>query len=151
MIMSGFTGLCKSCWNSNTISNHIDPTNIVTRKESYVVKESVPAWLICCVYACWRVIPWSMIRNHSVKYNWFIWLYMRYSENNGIFRVTVECLLSSGIKANGRRLFSFKDLFLPYFIKLCLNIHPKIPLKCDFSIRAGPNPFTFWSTNFQIE
>jgi hypothetical protein len=26
------------------------------------------------------------------------------------------------------------DLFPPYFIKLCQNIHPKTPLKCDFSI-----------------
>jgi hypothetical protein len=33
-----------------------------------------------------------------------------------------------------RRLFSFIDLFPPYFIKLCQNIHPKTPLKCDFSI-----------------
>jgi len=47
------------------------------------------------------------------------------TENNGIFRVTVECLLSSGIKPHGRRLFSFIDLFPPYFIKLCQNIHPK--------------------------
>jgi hypothetical protein len=54
-----------------------------------------------------------------------------FTENNGIFWVTVECLLSSGIKTHGRRLFSFIDLFPPYFIKLCLNIHPKIPLKCD--------------------
>jgi hypothetical protein len=30
------------------------------------------------------------------------------------------------------RLFSFIDLFPPYFIKLCQNIHPKTPLKCDF-------------------
>jgi hypothetical protein len=73
------------------------------------------------------------------------------TENNGIFRVTVECLLSSGIKTHGRRLFSFIDLFPLYFIKLCLNIHPKIPLKCDFSIWAGPNPFTFWSAHFQIK
>ena len=71
--------------------------------------------------------------------------------NNGIFRVTVECLLSSAIKTHGRRLSSFIDLFSPYFIKLCINIHPKIPLKNDFSIRAGPNPFTFWSANFQIK
>ena len=35
---------------------------------------------------------------------------------------------------HGRRLFSFIDLLPPYFIKLCLNIHPNIPLKCDFSI-----------------
>jgi hypothetical protein len=42
--------------------------------------------------------------------------------------------IASGIKTHGRRLFSFMDLFPPYFIKLCLNIHPKIPLKCDFSI-----------------
>jgi hypothetical protein len=40
------------------------------------------------------------------------------TENNGIFRVTVECLLSSGIKTHGRRLFSFIDLFPPYFIFL---------------------------------
>jgi hypothetical protein len=33
-----------------------------------------------------------------------------------------------------RRLFSFIDLFPSYFIKLCQNIHPKTPLKCDFSI-----------------
>jgi hypothetical protein len=26
------------------------------------------------------------------------------------------------------------DLFPPYFIKLCQNIHTKTPLKCDFSI-----------------
>ena len=58
----------------------------------------------------------------------------RSTENNGIFRVTVECLLSSGITTHGRRLFSFIDLFPPYFIKLFLNIHQKIPLKCDFSI-----------------
>ena len=73
------------------------------------------------------------------------------TENNEIFRVTVECLLSSGIKTHGRRMFSFIDLFPPYFIKLCLNIHPKIPLKCDFSIWAGPNLLTFWSANFQIK
>ena len=77
--------------------------------------------------------------------------FVHYTENNGIFRVTVECLLSSGIKTHGRSLFSFIDLFPPYFIKLCLNIHPKIPLKCDLSIWAGPNPFTFWSANFQIK
>jgi hypothetical protein len=35
---------------------------------------------------------------------------------------------------HGRRLFSFIDLFPPYFIKLCQNIDPKTPLKCDFSI-----------------
>ena len=72
------------------------------------------------------------------------------TENNGIFRVTVECLLSSGTKAHGCRLFSFVDLFPPYFITLCQNIHPKTSLKCDFSIKAGPNMFTFWSANFQI-
>ena len=33
-----------------------------------------------------------------------------------------------------RRLFSLIDLFPPYFINLCQNIHPKTPLKCDFSI-----------------
>jgi hypothetical protein len=53
--------------------------------------------------------------------------------------VTVGCLLSSEIKTNGRRLFSLIDLFPPYFIKICLNIHPKIPLKCDFSIWATPD------------
>jgi hypothetical protein len=49
-----------------------------------------------------------------------------------------------------RRLFSFIDLFPPYFIKLCQNIHPKTPLKSNFSIWAGPNTFTFWSANFQM-
>jgi hypothetical protein len=73
------------------------------------------------------------------------------TENNGIFRVTVECLLSAGIKTHGRRLFSLIDLFPPYFIQLCQNIHPKTPLKCDFSICTGPNTFTFWSANFQIK
>jgi hypothetical protein len=34
----------------------------------------------------------------------------------------------------GRRLFSFIDLFPPYFLKLCENIHTKTPLKCDFSV-----------------
>ena len=29
---------------------------------------------------------------------------------------------------------SFIDLFPPYIIKLCQNIHPKTPLKCDISI-----------------
>ena len=43
------------------------------------------------------------------------------------------------------------DLFPPYFIKLCQNIHPKTPLKCDISIWAGPNTFTFWSASFQIK
>jgi hypothetical protein len=57
-------------------------------------------------------------------------IYLTYSTS----KVTVKCLLSSGIKTHGCRLFSFIDLFLPYFIKLCLNIHPKIPLKYDFSI-----------------
>ena len=28
----------------------------------------------------------------------------------------------------------FHRLIPPYFIKLCQNIHPKIPLKCNFSI-----------------
>jgi hypothetical protein len=51
----------------------------------------------------------------------------------------------------GCKPFSFIDLFPPYFIKLCQNIHPKTPLKCDFSIWAGPNTFTFWSANFQIK
>ena len=46
---------------------------------------------------------------------------------------------------------SFIDLFPLYFIKLCQNIHPKTPLKCDFSIWAGPNTFTFWSANFQFK
>ena len=46
---------------------------------------------------------------------------------------------------------SFIDLFPPYIIKLCQNIHPKTPLKCDISIWAGPNLFTFWSANFQIK
>ena len=73
------------------------------------------------------------------------------TENNGIFRVNVECLLSSGIKTHDRRLFSFIDLFPSYFIKLCQNIHPKTPLKCDFSIWAGPNTFTLWFANFQIK
>ena len=31
------------------------------------------------------------------------------------------------------------------------DLHPKTPLKCDFSIWAGPNTFTFWSANFQIK
>ena len=73
------------------------------------------------------------------------------TKNNGIFRETVECLLSSGIKTHGHRLFFFIDLFPPYFIKLYLNIHPKSPLKSDTSIWAGPNPFTFWSANFLIK
>ena len=73
------------------------------------------------------------------------------TENNGIFRVTLEFLLSSGIKTHDRSMFSLIDLFPPYFIKLCLNIHPKIPLICDFSISAGPNPFTFWSTNIKLK
>ena len=33
-----------------------------------------------------------------------------------------------------RMLFSFIDLFPPYFIKLCQNIHPKTSSKCDFPI-----------------
>ena len=46
---------------------------------------------------------------------------------------------------------TYNKLRPPYFIKLCLNIHPEIPLKCDFSIWARPNPFSFWSANFQIK
>ena len=53
------------------------------------------------------------------------------TENNGIFRVTVECLLSSGIKTQGRRLFSFIDLFPPYFITLSKYI-PKNSFEMRF-------------------
>ena len=59
-------------------------------------------------------------------------------------------VLSSGIKTHGRRMFFYK-LIPSVFHQTCLDIHPKIPLKCDFSIWAGPNPLTFLSANFQIK
>jgi hypothetical protein len=41
---------------------------------------------------------------------------------------------------------------IPSVFHKTLSIYtPKTPLKCDFSIRAEPNTFTFWSANFQIK
>ena len=53
------------------------------------------------------------------------WLYGEQWNLSGDRRVS----MSSGIQTHDRRLFSFIDLFPPYFIKLCQNIHPKTPMK----------------------
>ena len=45
----------------------------------------------------------------------------------------------------------FYRLIPSVFHQTLSNIHPTTPLKCDFSIWAGPNTFTFWSANFQIK
>jgi hypothetical protein len=37
------------------------------------------------------------------------------------------------------------------FHKTLSKYTPKNSFKCDFSIWAGPNTFTFWSANFQIQ
>jgi hypothetical protein len=43
------------------------------------------------------------------------------------------------------------DLFPPYSIKLCQNIHPTTPLKCDFLYEQGQvcsRVRQFWRTAF---
>ena len=67
------------------------------------------------------------------------------TENNGIFRVTVECLLYWEIEAHGHRMFSLIDLFPPYFIKLT-KYTPKNSFKMRFfsMSRAKYVHFLIW-------